>query len=276
MPTVNVEGTTMHYVDTGAAVDGPAVVFLHAFPLHSGMWRPQIDALTPRFRVIAPDLKGFGSSDAPEEPSSYSVAGWADDVAGMLAALGLGRVVVVGLSMGGYVAFSLLKRHRRLVSALVLADTRADADSEQVLQRRTDQQQRVRREGTVGVIDTLLETLLSEHSREHRPEVVVEARRLMDNPPAGFLGALEAMKSRPDSTAQLEAIDVPTLVLVGAHDQTSPPEVAQAVHERISSSRLEVLPNAGHLSNLEVPDAFNQALVGFLDEMPDPSRDDQA
>ena len=266
MPTVNVDGTTMHYVDTGAVVDAPTVVLLHAFPLHSGMWSPQVDALAPRFRVIAPELKGFGSSDAPEEPSSYSVAGWADDVAAMLAALGLGSVVVVGLSMGGYVAFSLLERHRGLVSALVLADTRAEPDSEQVLQRRTDQQRRVREEGTMAVIDALLETLLSEHSREHRPEVVVEARRLMDNPPAGFSGALEAMKSRPDSTARLDAIDVPTLVMVGAHDQPSPPEVAQAMHERIPGSRLAVLPNAGHLSNLEVPDAFNQALVGFLEE----------
>ncbi|MDQ3575179.1 MAG: alpha/beta hydrolase [Actinomycetota bacterium] len=270
MPTVNVDGTTMHYVDTGAAAGGLSVVLLHAFPLHSGMWWPQIDALTPSFRVIAPDFMGFGSSDAPDEPSSYSMAGWADDVAGLLAALDLDRVVVVGLSMGGYVAFALLERHRPLVSALVLADTRADDDPEQVLERRTDQQRRVRQEGTVAVIDTLLETLLCEHSREHRPEVVVEARRLMDNPPAGFVGALEAMKSRPDSTAQLDAIDVPTLVLVGAHDQPSPPEVAQAMHERIPGSRLAVLPNAGHLSNLEVPDAFNKALLEFLDEMPDP------
>jgi len=117
------------------------------------------------------------------------------------------------------------------------------------------------------VIDALLDTLLSEHTQEHRPQVVVEARRLMDNPPAGFVGALEAMKSRPDFTDRLGTIDVATLVLVGDRDRPSPPEVAQAMHERIPGSRFKVLPNAGHLTNLEVPDAFNQALDDFFEEL---------
>jgi pimeloyl-ACP methyl ester carboxylesterase len=265
MPTVIVEGTTINYVDVHAGAGGPTVLLLHAFPLHSGMWQPQLDALSGRHRVIAPDLKGFGASDAPDRESAYSMANYADEVAALLAALGIDEVVVVGLSMGGYVAFSLLDRHRPLVSGLVLADTRAGRDSEEILAKRTEQQQQVREQGTMAVIDTLLDTLLSEHTQELRPEVVVEARRLMDNPPAGFVGALEAMKSRPDATARLGAIDVPTLVLVGDHDKPSPPEVARAMHEQIQSSRFMVLPNAGHLTNLEVPDVFNQALSDFLE-----------
>jgi len=267
MPTVTVEGTTVSYVDVHAGADGPPVLLLHAFPLHSGMWQPQLDAVSGRHRVIAPDLKGFGSSDAPEDESAYSMASYADEVAALLGTLEIDQVVVVGLSMGGYVAFSLLDRHPALVAALVLADTRAERDSEQVLERRTQQQQQVREEGTVAVIDTLLDTLLSEHTRELRPQVVVEARRLMDNPPAGFVGALEAMKSRPDATGRLGAIDVPTLVLVGDHDKPSPPEVARALHEQIPGSRFAVLANAGHLTNLEVPDAFNQALSDFLGDL---------
>ncbi len=265
MPTVTVEGTTMNYVNAGAA--GTPVLLLHAFPFHSGMWQPQLDALSGRHRMIAADLKGFGASDAPEDVASYSMANYADEVAGLMATLELDQAVVVGLSMGGYVAFSLLDRHPSLVAALVLADTRAGRDSEQVLERRTEQQRRVREDGTVAVIDALLDALLSEHTREHRPEVVVEARRLMDNPPAGFVGALEAMKTRPDATSRLGAIDVPTLVLVGDHDQLSPPEEARAMHEQIPDCRFTVLPNAGHLTNLEVPDAFNQALGDLLDEL---------
>ena len=267
MATVDVDGTTISYLDVPGSADGLPVLLVHAFPLHSGMWKPQLDALADRHRVIAPDLKGFGASDAPDDVSAYSMAGYADEVAAVLAALELEEVVVVGLSMGGYVAFSLLERHRPLVAALVLADTRAGRDSDEVLERRTEQQRRVREEGTAGVIDALLDTLLSEHTQEHRPEVVVEARRLMDNPPAGFIGALEAMKNRPDATARLAEIDVPTLVLVGDHDKPSPPDIAKEMHQQMPASRFAVLPNAGHLTNLEVPDAFNQALGDFLDEL---------
>ena len=265
MPTVTVEGTTMHYVDTGTG--GPPVLLLHAFPFHSGMWESQVAAFAGSHRIVAPDLKGFGSSDAPDDVSAYSMAGYADDVAGLLATLELEQVAVVGLSMGGYVAFSLLRRHRPLVSALVLADTRADPDSDQVLERRTNQQRQVREEGTGPVIDTLLETLLSEDTREDRPEVVERARGLMDNPAAGFVGALEAMKARPDASEELGAIDVPTLVVVGEEDKPSPPEVAEGMHERIPRSRLVTLPGAGHLTNLEVPDDFNRAVGDFLAEL---------
>ncbi len=265
MPSATVAGTTMHYVDVGAG--GPPVLLLHAFPLHSGMWEAQVEALADRYRVVVPDLKGFGASDAPEDVSAYSIPGYADEVAGLLATLELEQVAVVGLSMGGYVAFSLSSRHRSLVSALVLADTRDDTDSDQVLERRTNQQRTVREEGRAPVIDALLKTLLAEHTHQHRPEVVDEARRLMDNPPAGFLGALEAMKSRPDASSHLDSIDVPTLVVVGEEDKPSSREVAERMHERIRGSRLAVLPEAGHLTNLEVPGAFNQALRGFLDEL---------
>ena len=265
MPSATVAGTTLHYVDVGAG--GPPVLLLHAFPFHSGMWEAQVEALADRYRVVVPDLKGFGASDAPDDVSAYSMASYADEVAGLLATLELEQVAVVGLSMGGYVAFSLLSRHRPLVSALVLADTRADPDSDQVLERRTNQQRTVRDEGTAPVIDALLTTLLAEHTHGHRPEVVDRARLLMDNPPAGFVGALEAMKSRPDASPQLDSIDVPTLVVVGEEDKPSPPEVAESMHERIRGSRLAVLPDAGHLTNLEVPGPFNQALRGFLAEL---------
>lgn len=259
------DGTTIHYADAGEGE--PAVVLLHAFPLQSAMWSPQVEALASRRRVIAPDLRGFGGSDAPDDPGAYSVEVWADDVATLLDDLGLERVVLGGLSMGGYAAFAFLRRHRERLAGLVLADTRPGIDTPEVLERRSGQQRQVAEEGTAAVIEAMIQTLLSEETRANKPAVVDSARRLMDNPPAGFIGALEAMKRRPDSTPELGRIDVPTLVVVGEHDGPSPPDVAEAMHRAIPGSRLVVVPGAGHLTNLEAPEVFNAALEDLLQEV---------
>ena len=188
-------------------------------------------------------------------------------MAGLIYELELNRVVLGGLSMGGYVTFAFLRRHRPRVSALVLADTRPDPDTPEVLERRTNQQRQVAEEGTSGVIESLLGGLLSEHTRQEQPAVVERARRLMDNPPAGFIGALAAMKRRSDASAELAGIDVPTLVVVGEEDSVSPPSVAEDMSRRIPRCRLVTLPGAGHLSSLEAPEAFNEALGGFIADL---------
>ena len=262
MPFAEVDGARVHYADAGHGE--PALVLLHAFPLHSGMWAPQLEHLSAERRVVAPDLLGFGASDAPESMYRYTMAGYADLVAGLLDHLGLERVVLGGLSMGGYVAFAFLRAHAARVAALILADTRAGADTTEVFERRTDQQDQVSRVGTAAVIDTLLTGLLCEHTRTNRPDLVEQVRRLMDNSPAGFIGALEAMKNRPDASDELAGISVPTLLLVGEDDGPSPPDVARSMQERIRGAELTVLPRAGHLSNLEAADGFNAAVAGFL------------
>jgi 3-oxoadipate enol-lactonase len=266
VPFADVEGNRLHYVDVG--VGDPPVVLLHAFPLHSDMWAPQVACLAAGRRVIVPDLKGFGRSSAPDDPSTYSMSDYVLQVVGLLGQLGVGRVVLGGLSMGGYVAFSLVARHSDLLAGLVLADTRAGRDMPDVLQRRTDQQEQVRRKGVEGLVETLLEGLLAPHTRETRPQLVEQVRRIMaSNPPAGFIGGLEAMKARPDSLPRLGTIEVPTLVLVGEHDGPSPPAVVRVWQERIPGSRLVVVPGAGHLSNLEAPDVFNAEMSDFLDAL---------
>ena len=262
VPHVEVDGVRLHYADAGSGE--PALVLLHAFPLHSRMWAAQIEHLATRHRVIAPDLPGFGASEAPDSMYRYTMMGFADLVAGLLKQLRLSDVVLAGLSMGGYVAFAVLRQHAERVSALVLADTRAGADTDLVFDRRTDQQDQVARIGTTTLIEELLGGLLSDRTRAGRLDLVEHVRRLMANPPAGYIGALEAMKHRPDATAELGGIAVPTLVIVGEDDSLSPPEVARDMHERIKGSTLAVLPGAGHLSNLEAPDAFNAALDSFL------------
>ncbi len=262
MPVATVAGRSVHYLDQGRG--GPVLVLLHAFPLHAGMWAPQIQALAGRGRVVAPDLLGFGATDAPEDPDAYSVDVWADQVAGLLDHLGLARVVLGGLSMGGYAALAFLRRHPERLVGLVLADTRPGPDRPEVAERRRAQARQVAAQGTTDLRQTLLDGLLGERTRRHRPDVVSAVRALTDNPPAGFVGALAAMRRRPDSTPDLAHIDVPTLVVVGDEDTLSPPDVARALHDAIPGSTLAVLPAAGHLSSLEAPDAFNAAVTGLL------------
>jgi pimeloyl-ACP methyl ester carboxylesterase len=228
------------------------------------MWQQQIESLGSRFRVIAPDLKGFGGSDAPSGESDYSMDGYARDLKGLLDEVGIDKAVLVGLSMGGYVAFAFLRLYPDSVRALVLADTRAEADPPEGKERRSAQQAQVREQGTAALIESLAGALLGEATRTSRPEVVERAKELMDNPGAGFIGALEAMKGRPDSSGELARIAVPTLVIVGENDGVTPPEASRKMHEHIGGSRLVVLPGVGHLSNLESPAEFTSALEDFL------------
>ena len=263
MPQLTVDGRTINYTDSGE--QGTPVLLLHAFPLNSAMWEPQVESLGDRFRFIAPDLGGFGSSDEPGD--GYSMAAWTQDVKGLLDELGLDKVVLAGLSMGGYLAFECLRRFPERFSALVLADTKAEADPPEAIEKRTKQQGMVREGKRDELIGALVGALLGEPTTAKKPDVVEKVRGLMDNAPEAFIGALEAMKGRPDSTGELAAIKVPTLIIVGENDGVTPPEASRKMHEHIGGSRLVVIPEAGHLSNLEAPEAFNGALAEFLGEL---------
>ena len=264
MPSVDSNGTRINYYDAGGS--GTPVLFLHAFPFHSGQWEPQLQALGEAHRAITLDLRGFGGSDAPEDRSAYTMESYAGDAVAVLDDASVDKAVVVGLSMGGYIAFELWRRDRDRIAALVLADTRAESDPPEGIQKRSGQQELVSNEGTGGLIEALSGALLSTKTRESKPDVVQRAKELMDNPAAGFIGALEAMKKRPDSTGELTGIDVPTLVLVGEEDGVTPPDAARKIHEHVGGSKLVVVPEAGHISNLEAPDEFNGALADFLRE----------
>ncbi len=177
MPFAEVDGVRLHYLDSGNGE--PALVLLHAFPLHAGMWAPQLEHLSSARRVVAPDFLGFGGSDAPDSMYRYTMLGYADLVAGLLDRLGLDRVALCGLSMGGYVAFAFLRQYPERVSALILADTRAAADTTQVFERRTDQQDQVARIGTTALIETLLAGLLSDRTRAERLDLVEQVETVL-------------------------------------------------------------------------------------------------
>jgi 3-oxoadipate enol-lactonase len=236
------------------------VVFLHAFPLNAGMWASQLAALGSR-TAIAPDFPGFGGRVVSEaELARFAQAAIED-----MDAAGIARAVVVGLSMGGYVALRLQALAPERLAGLVLADTKAGADDDAARAKRTDQAARARQEGVAWLGDALLPALLGRTTLRERPEVVAAVKAMMaEADPEGVARALEAMRGRPDSTRQLPDIQVPVLVLVGEEDALTPAAEAQKIADGVRDGRLEVIPEAGHLSNLEAPERFNDALLSFL------------
>lgn len=257
--SIEVVDNALAHADVGR---GLPVVLLHAFPLNRSMWEPQIAALFGECRCIVPDLRGFG--DSPKS-GPYTMKRHADDVVALLDALQLEQAVIAGLSMGGYIALAMWRHHRNRVRALVLADTRAAADDAEGKKKRDDLIALARREGAAAVADKQITGLIGKSTREKQPELVDRVRLVMANESVdGIVGALEAMKARPDSTEMLKEIDVPTLVVVGGEDVVTPVKEARAMHVAIRDSRLEIIPAAGHLSNLERPAAFNAALSDFV------------
>lgn len=260
MKTQLASGFSMEYESAGA---GPVIVFLHAFPLAKEMWRKQAGAFGD-FRLITPNLRGFGASDGFSQ--SPSIDQMADDVAELLDTLKIGEPVsLLGLSMGGYVALAFARRHASRLRSLVLADTRAEADSPEARAGRDKMIAFAQSHSARDVIDELLPKMLSEETRTQRPEVVEEVRQIASSQrAAGIVGALTALRDRPDATSGLAAIRVPTLVLVGQDDAITTPNMAAALTAGIAGARMETIPGAGHLSNMERPEPFNAAVRAFL------------
>jgi pimeloyl-ACP methyl ester carboxylesterase len=257
MPTANVNGAQIAYREEG---HGRPLLLIHAFPLSGAMWERQIAALSGSYRLIVPDLRGFGAS--PAVPSTTSLDQYADDLARLLDQLGLDHVAVAGLSMGGYIAFALLRRHRERVDALILADTRPQPDTEDGRRAREENARLVEGQGPRALADQMLPKLLSPNASE---QLRAEVRRLIEaNDRAGIAAALRAMAARPDSTPLLATIAVPTLIVVGAEDGLTPPSDSRAMHTAIAGSQLVELPGAGHLANLEAPEAFSAAVDDLL------------
>jgi pimeloyl-ACP methyl ester carboxylesterase len=252
-------GRAIGYDDVGTGVP---VLFLHGFPHSRALWAPQLGALATPARTICMDLRGFGES-ARDEPAGLD--GYADDAAALLDVLGVERAVIAGLSMGGYATFAFWRRHRSRVRALVLCDTKATADSEAAREARVQMQALVTERGSMAVANEMITGMVGRTTREKNPELVDELHRMMSLAPVqGIVDALDALRTRPDSTPTLATIDVPTLIIVGDEDVLTPPKEARAMHLAITGSRLEVIAGAGHVSNIERPATFNHVLSEFL------------
>jgi len=245
--------------------DGAAVLFVHGFPLDRTMWRAQVVGLAGWGRV-APDLRGFGLSDPP--PGPWTIADHADDLAVFLDELRIEQAVVCGLSMGGYVVLELARRHGSKIRGLVLANTRAEADSPDAKRARDGTIEAVRARGSAALTESMLPKLLAPSTVATRPEVVGHLRSMIaETRPEGATAALAAMRDRFDASELLSEIRVPALVVVGAEDAIIPPQTQIDLARRIPGARLEVVPGAGHLTPLEQPEAFNRLLADFLESV---------
>ena len=242
---------------------GDPLVLLHAFPLNGRMFEPQMEAFSEGRRVVAPDYPGFGRS--PRSPAQPDVRYYAEGVGRLLDRLGLERVVLGGVSMGGYVAFGCMGLFPERICGLVLANTRPDPDTEEMRENRKKMARRVADEGVEVLVELQMERLLAPQTLENNKKVVEKVRAMiLESSPTGVVAALGAMRERPDSTPLLAEIAVPTLVIGGEEDAISSPGVMAAMAEKIPDSRHVALPGAGHLSNLEAPQGFNAALKEFL------------
>jgi 3-oxoadipate enol-lactonase len=259
-----VNGIRMAYRDRGRGRE-MTLLLIHGFPLDSRLWDAQVAGLSSLVRVIAPDLRGSGRSAVP--PGPYSVDQYAGDLVGLLDALAIRRAVVAGLSMGGYIAFALWRRHPERVLALVLADTRAEPDNPQARANRDTAIARVREIGPAAFAEEMLSRIMAPANVDD-PLIKGRALRMMAAQPAdGIVGALCALRDRPDSRTLLPGITVPALVIVGREDSLTTPAEARAMADAIPAARIVEVPRAGHLSPLENPRAVNAALRAFLGEV---------
>lgn len=260
---IKINGIDLDYRDQGT---GLPVVFLHAFPLNQQMWTDQLDTLQSRCRTISVDLRGFGRSGGSE--GTVSMDQMAADVRELLTALGVHQIVLVGLSMGGYVSLAFYRLYRETLRAMVLADTRATEDKAEAKERRHRFAEKVEREGVSSITGEMVSALLGHTSIERRPAVVQRVRTIIEsNSPAGIAGAQRAMAARRDSTDLLSEMDLPVLVISGAEDNLTPVAEADSMRQAIKGARLKVIEEAGHLSNIECPDEFSGALVEFIESL---------
>lgn len=235
------------------------VVFLHAFPLNSTMWEPNLGTMPEGWRAIAPDLRwesGVGMSDL------------AGDVVDVLDHLDVTRAAVIGCSMGGYVLFEVLKSAPRYLAAVGLVSTRPGADNDEGRSNRRKMIDLVEREGVAAIADQMVPKLLGSTTQRERPSVVSDVRNLvLSSTPDGIKSAVTAMMNRSDSTPLLQKIDVPALIVHGAEDALIPPGEAEGMHRAIRNSQLELMPLSGHLPNIEQPGAFDGLLWEFLKKL---------
>ncbi len=244
--------------------NGPPVVLLHPFPVHHAFWLPAADLLASRYRLIVPDLRGHGESTTGDGPATMEKH--TADVARVADAAGAGKAVFAGASIGGYILMEFWRRYPQRVSALVLANTRAQADTEEGRAARLKSAEDAELHGAEPFFDAMIPKLIGATTRSNRPDLVAAAHKMMRKMSVPGLAALQrGMAQRPDSFPTLKTVNVPTLILAGEEDTLTPVEDAKRMQQAIAGSRMEVIPRAGHCAAFEQPEAAGRLIRGFLD-----------
>lgn len=243
------------------------ILFLHGFPFDHRMWRHQLAGLA-RWQCIAPNLRGARGGEVPTPATAYTMSTYADDLVTLLDRAQIRQAVVCGLSMGGYIIFELLRRHPHRVRAAILCNTKAAADSPEAKRGRDALAAKAQREGTPAVAAELVPRLLARETQRQRPDVVREVTEMIQGQPVvGIVGALHALRERPDSTPLLARVQIPVLVIAGDDDQITPAEGMKNMAEAIPGAEFTLISAAGHLAPLEQPRGVSGAVATFLEKL---------
>ncbi len=259
---IELNGTRINYQERGLP-QGLPIVFVHGFPFSNTMWAPQMMALPQEYRAVSFDVRGHGESDIAD--GQYSIEMFTDDLISLLDHLSIREAVLCGLSMGGYVALRTIERNPDRVRALILCDTRSEADSNEAKVKRAGQAKAVKTQGVKPFAESFVKAVFAPETFRQNPKVIASIQSVIESTsPLSICGTLLALAARTDTTQALADIKVPTLILVGEHDALTPPSASQAMRSHIKGSEIHIVPNAAHMSNLENPAYFNDKLLAFL------------
>jgi pimeloyl-ACP methyl ester carboxylesterase len=260
---IRVNGLKTYYVDVGST-SKPTIVLIHGFPFGSEMWQSQIQALKDNYRVVAYDLRGQGRTDAGD--GQFTLEFLVDDLITLLDTLKIERAILCGLSMGGYIALRASERHPDRMNGLILCDTKSEADTNEGKLARAAAIKVIKKYGVKRFARSFLSDAFSSSSLSDQRLVNTATKIILRNKPLGVCGTLLALAGRTDTTEFLPKVRAPTLILVGDSDKITPPDFSRRMHSAIQGSELQLIANAGHLSNMENPKGFNSHLLSFLDE----------
>jgi len=260
---IPVNDINVSYNDEGPK-KAPVIIFIHGFPLNKSMWDKQSEKLKGSYRVIAYDIRGHGDTDLGA--IDFSIDLFAQDLIDFMDALKIEKTMLCGLSMGGYIALNAIEKHPNRFSALILSDTNCTADSSEAKENRIKTIEGIKENGVKKLADGLIPKLFAPESfKTYSEGIAVVKELIVKTPKQSLYNSLHAMANRKETCSKLPEIKIPVLIIVGKEDKITPPEAANAMHEKIKDSSLQIIPNAGHLSNLENQEDFNNQLKKFID-----------
>lgn len=260
--SININDLTVSYTDEGPD-DAPVIIFIHGFPFNKTMWTNQISAFSENYRVVAYDVRGHGKSETGAD--DFSIELFVKDLIIAMDTLQIDRAILCGLSMGGYIALNAIENYPERFDALVLCDTNCTADTQEVQEKRLNTIESIKQNGVENFADELIGNLLAPQTLVTKNEITTAVREMIiKTSPDSLYQTLIAFTWRSETCSKLQEIKVPVLIIVGKEDKITPPEAARLMHEKIRGSVLSIIEHAGHLSNLENPDQFNNHLNEFL------------
>jgi 3-oxoadipate enol-lactonase len=261
---ITANNITLSYSDEGAD-NSPVIIFIHGFPFSKEMWNNQMEALKENYRVITYDVRGHGNSWSGTD--DFTIELFVNDLIALMDALQINKTTLCGLSMGGYIALNAIENHPERFDVLVLCDTSCVADSQEAKGKRMKAIEGIRENGVEKFADDSLKNFFAQDSFATKKEVIAGVREMIVNTTdKSIIKTLLALSTRTETCSKLAEIKVPVLIIVGDEDKITPPEAAHFMHENINGSVLSVIEHAGHLSNLDNPDHFNDQLLKFLGE----------